>query len=228
MIDNTNKIKAHHLNKGKLHSNKRGSNVLSSTFVNELPRTLTWQRDKNKTGFTVEECNPDKTNSDQKVSDGNRVLKSLSCNNLNKLVFAHLNINSFRNKFELFSEQVRGNVAVLMVSGTKIDDSFSIGDFLIDGFSPPYGLDRDLKGGGIMLYIREDIPSNLLATDKEPKESLYGELNLRNEKYLINCSYNPHKTMIKNHLASLSHFLISHSSKYKRMLILGYFSVGID
>ena len=74
-----------------------------------------------------------------------------------------------------------------------------------------------------MLYIREDIPSNLLATDKEHIGSLYVELNVRNEKYLINCSYNPHKTMIKNHLATLSNFLELCSSKYKKMLILGAF-----
>ena len=36
---------------------------------------------------------------------------------------------------------------------------------------------------GIMLYIRENVPSNLLATDKEPIESLYVELNLRNEMF---------------------------------------------
>ena len=42
------------------------------TFVNELSRILTWQRDKNNTGFTDEECNSDETNLDQKVTDGNR------------------------------------------------------------------------------------------------------------------------------------------------------------
>ena len=54
LIDNTNIIKTQHLNKGKLHVNKRGSNVLSNNFVNELSRILTCQRDKNNTG--VEEC----------------------------------------------------------------------------------------------------------------------------------------------------------------------------
>ena len=98
--------------------------------------------------------------------------KSLRCNNLNELVFAPLNINSIRNKFEIPSEQVRGNADVLMVSETKKDDSFPFGYFLIHGFSPPYRLDRDSKGGGNMLYIREDIPSNLLATGKEPIEIL--------------------------------------------------------
>ena len=57
-----------------------------------------------------------------------------------------------------------------------------------------------------MLYVREDIPSNLLTTNKETIESLYVELKLRKEKYLINYSYNPRKTMIINHLATLSNF----------------------
>ena len=155
LIDNTNKIKAQYLNKGKLHLNKRGSNIFSSTFVGKLSRILTWQSDKNNTFFTVEECNSDKTNVDQKDTDGNRVLKSLRCNDLNKLALAHLNINTIRNKFELLSKQVIGNVDVLMISETKINDSFPIGNFLIHGFSQPYRLDYDSKGGRIMLYIRE-------------------------------------------------------------------------
>ena len=119
------------------------------------------------------------------------VLKALSSDNSDKLVFADININSIRNKFEFLSTQVKGNIDVLMVSETKIDNSFPVGNFVIDGFSTPYRLDRDSNGGGIMLYVREDIPSNLLATDeKNHIESFYVELNLRNEKWLINCSYN--------------------------------------
>ena len=93
-----------------------------------------------------------------------------------------------------------------MISETKIDERFPQGNFLIDGFSSPYRLDRDSKGGGIMLYVREDIPSNFLASDNKPNESLYVELNLQNVKMLINCSYNPHKVEIGNHLAALKFF----------------------
>ena len=100
------------------------------------------------------------------------MLKSLRCNNLRKLAFAHLNINSIRNKLEFLSEHVRCNVDVLMVSENKIDDSFLIGNFLIHGFSPPYRLDRHSKGGEIMLYIRKDISSNPLETGREPAKSL--------------------------------------------------------
>lgn len=54
-----------------------------------------------------------------------------------------------------------------MTSETKVDDSFPVGNFVTEGFSSPYRLDCDSNGGGIMLYVREYIPSNLLATEKK-------------------------------------------------------------
>ena len=100
-------------------------------------------------------------------------------------------------KFDLFSEQIKGTIDVLKISETKIDYSFPIGQFLIEGFCTPYRLDRNSKGGGVLLYVREDIPSNLITVDINPGinliESFYVELNLRNNKCLTNCSYNPQK-----------------------------------
>ena len=49
-----------------------------------------------------------------------------------------------------------------MVSEAKIDDIFPESQFLIEGFSTPYILDRTAKGVGILLYIRQDIPSKYL------------------------------------------------------------------
>ena len=151
------------------------------------------------------------------------IFKQAIFDNSNKLIFAHVNINFIRNKFEFLSTQVKGNIDVLMVSETKIDNSFPVGNFVIDGFSTPYRLDRDSNGGGIMLYVREDIPSILFAT-----ESFYVELNLRNEKWLINCSHNPNKTMICNHLDALSTYLDLHATTYEKILILGDFNLGIE
>ena len=84
--------------------------------------------------MNIEGCNTSVLHDINKVSDCNNTLKSLRKDNLNKLIFAHLNINSIRNKFELLSEQIKGNVDVLMISETKIDDSFPVGQFLIEGF----------------------------------------------------------------------------------------------
>ena len=51
-----------------------------------------------------------------------------------------------------------------------------------------------------MLFIREDISSNLVGAETKPTESFYIKLNLRNDKWLLNCSYNPHKNNIGNNL----------------------------
>ena len=43
----------------------------------------------------------------------------------------------------MLSDQIKGNTDVLLLSETKINDSFPNGNFLIDGFSTPYRLDRN-------------------------------------------------------------------------------------
>ena len=44
--------------------------------------------------------------------------------------------------------------------------------------------------GFVLLYVREDIPSNLITVNISPIESFYVELNLRNNNWLIDFSYN--------------------------------------
>ena len=51
-------------------------------------------------------------------------MKTVRSDNVYKLIFAHLNINPFRNKFEFLATQVKG-IDMLMISETKIDESFS-------------------------------------------------------------------------------------------------------
>ena len=74
---------------------------------------------------------------------------------------AHLSINSLRNKFENLNETLTNKVDILLISETKLDSSFPLNQFHIDGFTTPYRLDRDQNGGGIMLYIRGDILRSL-------------------------------------------------------------------
>ena len=89
-------------------------------------------------------------------------------------------------------DQIKGNTGVLMISETKNDDSFPNGNFLIDGFSTSYKLDWNSNGTGLMSFVREDFPSNLHEVTVKPIEGFYFESNLRNDKSLLNCSYNPH------------------------------------
>ena len=47
---------------------------------------------------------------------------------------------------------------------TKFDGTFPEGQFVIDGYSTPFRLDRNIHGGGVLLYVREDILVNSLTS----------------------------------------------------------------
>ena len=53
---------------------------------------------------------------------------------------------------------LQGKVDILVLTETKLDKSFPTNQFLIEGFSKPFRLDRNRNGGGLLVYIREDIP----------------------------------------------------------------------
>ena len=164
------------------------------------------------------------------LSESNKVasLYSIRKRNLNKLVVAHLNINSLRLKFDSLAQKITGNVDILMISETKLDNSFPEGQFLIEGYSKPYRIDRNCHGGGIMLYVRADIPSKLLSTELLPMEGFYVEINLQKKKWLLCCSYNPNKNTIKSHIEILHKGLALYSPKYENFIVLGDFNVGMD
>ena len=81
---------------------------------------------------------------DKQLSGSN--LKAIRKGNINKLIIRQLNINSLWNKFDCLVQQITGNVDILVVLETKLDNSFPVGQFLIDGYGPPLRLDRDIHG----------------------------------------------------------------------------------
>ena len=84
---------------------------------------------------------------------------------------------------------------ILMVPERKTDDTFPESQFLIEGFSTSYRLDWTANGGGILLYIRQGIPSKYLKkiTVKKLFKEFFAELNLRSKKWLLGYSYNSQK-----------------------------------
>ena len=132
------------------------------------------------------------------------------------------------NYLSITLRETSNDIDVLMISETKIDDSSPLGNFLTCRFSKSYRLDRDSLGGGILLYVREDIPTNLTEVETKPIEGFYIELNARNDKWFINCSYNPHKNMIGNHLWAISEKLDIYSTSYGNFIILGDFNIEME
>ena len=79
-----------------------------------------------------------------------------------KLILSHVNINSIRNKFDALSYIIGNNIDIILISETKIDDTFSRAQLFIKGFSASYRQDRNRLGGGVLLFVREDVPSRIL------------------------------------------------------------------
>ena len=116
-----------------------------------------------------------------------------------------------------------------MISEIKLDDSFPTAQFLIKSFSAPYRFNRNSKGRGLLLYIREDIPSKILTYISNCDiETLLVEINLRKRKRLLNGSYNPNKGQISHHLECLNSLLDEHSKKYENYVFIGHFNVNIS
>ena len=143
------------------------------------------------------------------------------------VIIGHLNINSIRNKFELLSFLIDGKVDIFLISETKIDGTFPTSQFLMSGYSNVYRLDRNDKGGGIMLFVKDNLITFPVSgfCFSEKTEIFCVELNLKKQKWLIFCCYNPHKHLIKDHFQQIKNAIDFHFKSYENIILIGDFSV---
>ena len=109
-------------------------------------------------------------------------------NSPNKFMLGHLNINYVRNKLEFLEDVINRNLDIILLSETKLDDSFLSAQFILKGYGVPYRFDMNSKGGGLLFYIRKDVTSKFfkLWSDNCNIESICVEINLRKRKWFIN------------------------------------------
>ena len=167
------------------------------------------------------------SNSDyETVSD---ILGKIRVKNVNKIVIGTLNINSLAPKFEQLREVIGKNIDILTIQETKLDSSFPVAQFLLDGYSEPYRLDRNRNGGGVMIYVRKDIPSKLLSkhTFIDAMEGLFVEVNLRKSKLLFFGSYrsdHPEFGVSTNDYFNQISLALDKYSSYDKFLLAGDFN----
>ena len=102
-------------------------------------------------------------------------LKGHKNKNLRNPFLAYLNINHLRNKIiDLRCILKEISIEYIAISETKLDGSFPDSQFKIDGYHsppppPPFRRDRNCHGGGLMVYIKNDIIATRLI-EFEPQE----------------------------------------------------------
>ena len=117
---------------------------------------------------------------------------------LKNLFFGHLNINSLRNKRQFLEPLIRNHFDNFLVNEPKLDSSFPVSEFTIPGYRL-FRKDRNQLGGGLIFYLNEDIPCNIINTFNFPNslEVLLLEINLRNKKkYLLLAAINLRHSMM--------------------------------
>ena len=120
-------------------------------------------------------------------------MKNLRLKNVNKTIKGQVNVNYVLSKFNQLKELVLKDVDILVIYETKLDETFPSSQFHMNGFSLPYRLDRNCHGGGVMIFVRKDIPSKLLTKHNfaSDVEGLFVELNFRKSKWLLSGTYHP-------------------------------------
>ena len=91
-----------------------------------------------------------------------------------------------KTSFEALIALVKDKVDIIMISEAKIDDTFPQNQFLMEGYSTPFTLDRNAQGGGIIIYIRDGIPSKELKCQLPADiEGIFIEINIRKTKWSL-------------------------------------------
>ena len=122
-----------------------------------------------------------------------------------------------------------GYVDVLVITETKLDHTFLASQFLVTGFSVYYRLDQNRNGGGIMIFIRDDIPSRVLTKHVFPDdiEGLFTELNFRKAKWLLFETYHPPTQSDSYYCNNLDKALDLYSH-YEKKLLVGDFNTEVS
>ena len=81
--------------------------------------------------------------------------------NVNSLATGRLSINSLLNRFGNLKlrnrHTLRHSLDISMTIRKKLDKTFPESQFLVNGFTQPYGMDKNPKLHGLALYFEEDI-----------------------------------------------------------------------
>ena len=122
---------------------------------------------------------------------------------------------------------VQNKIDILVITETKLDDSFPVSQFLIDGFHTPYRFDRKRGAGGVMIYVSKDITSKQLYKHSfaDDIEGIFIEINLRKSKWwLLFGTYHPPSQPDSYYFENVSSALDIYTKFYNKILLIGDFN----
>ena len=78
------------------------------------------------------------------------------------IILSYINVNSIRNKLDDLKFLLGKSLDIICISETKLDETFPTAQFAIEGFNKSYLLDITSNSGGLLLYVKANLPSKLI------------------------------------------------------------------
>ena len=148
------------------------------------------------------------------------------------LKIAHVNINSIRNKFDYIHNVLTNELLdILCITETKLDETFRSNLYHCTGFRC-YRKDRNCNSGGMMIYIREDIPHNRLSNLEIESKSCHIEcmvlhIQMKKMKFYLTCLYKNPKVPNDVFLKSTCQLLNQLCSDSNENIIVGDLNIDM-
>ena len=142
-------------------------------------------------------------------------------------LIAHLNINSYQNKFEEMREIIQKlRIQVIFIGETKIDSSYPDAQFAISGYQL-YRSDRMKGGGGLLAYASSKVICKRLKVPGSYRtiESLVLDVELKGRRVIVAGLYRPPKPLVSKYQLQLgeeiNHFCNWASMQGHALVLLG-------
>ncbi|KAJ8307587.1 hypothetical protein KUTeg_014863, partial [Tegillarca granosa] len=145
-----------------------------------------------------------------------------------KFRIAHLNINSLRYKYDELKPILTDNLVDFMViSETKLDSSFRNSLFEAEGYKLQRR-DRDDRGGGLAIWVREDIASRRRSDlESDQIECIVFEVMLDKLKWIIHCVYRPPSMQNDTFLSAYSKMIDKGIQYCDNYIVIGDFNYDL-
>ena len=116
----------------------KGCNIDKNIDINENPVQVTKERCSISQKMISNSYRSSKSNTECITK-----LKKVRINTIKNVIIAILNANSFVSKFDELKVTGQGIFYILIINKAKLDASFPVNQFLINGFPTRYRLDRN-------------------------------------------------------------------------------------
>lgn len=166
--------------------------------------------------------------SEESISDVNKrgrmfsELRESKMKHPKNFVISYININSLSYKFDEIKELLTENIVdVLFIAETKLDSTFNDNLFVVDGYKLQRR-DRTKNGGGILSFIKSDIPSSRKPNlESEHLENICLEVHVNTKKWLIMGIYKPPSVTDTDFTNYFTKYFDSCIVKYENYIVLG-------